>query len=116
MNIVFRVDSSSQMGTGHLMRCLTLADKLKQRGHDIFFVCRDLEGNLISLIKYPKYILSKNNNFNSDDLYLNWLGATQEQDASQTTNVISKDTDVLIVDSYALDETWHKQLRLVVVC
>jgi spore coat polysaccharide biosynthesis predicted glycosyltransferase SpsG len=64
MNTVFKVDSSSQMGIGHLMCCLTLADKLKQHDHDIFFVCRDLEENLISLFKYPKYILSKNNNFN----------------------------------------------------
>lgn len=111
MNIVFRVDSSSQMGVGHLMRCLTLANKLTQHGYDIFFVCRDLEGNLISLIKYPAYILSKNNNFNSDDLYLNWLGATQEQDAEQTIKAVSEDIDILLVDSYALDEEWHKQLR-----
>ncbi len=31
MNIVFRVDSSSQMGVGHLMRCMTLADELKKK-------------------------------------------------------------------------------------
>jgi len=54
--------------------------------------------------------LPKNDNFQSDGLYLNWLGATQEQDAEQTIKVIPKNTDLLIVDSYALDEIWHKKL------
>lgn len=111
MNISFRVDSSSEMGLGHLMRCLTLADELKKQNHDIVFICRELTNNLISIIKYPVLVLPKGINFKSDDLYLNWLGATQEQDANQTIEVISKNTDILIVDSYALDEIWHKKLR-----
>jgi len=93
------------------MRCLTLADELKKKNHDVAFICRELMGNLITLIKYPVLILPKDDNFQSDDLYLTWLGATQEQDAKQTIEVISKNTDILIVDSYALDEIWHKQLR-----
>jgi UDP-2,4-diacetamido-2,4,6-trideoxy-beta-L-altropyranose hydrolase len=111
MNVSFRVDSSNQIGLGHLMRCLTLADELNKKNHDVAFICRELTGNLISLIKYPVLILPKDNNFQSHDLYLTWLGATQEQDAKQTIEVISKKTEILIVDSYALDETWHKELR-----
>ena len=111
MKVVFRVDASLKMGTGHVMRCLTLANELKQQNHEIVFICRDLTHNLISLIKYPVLALPKNDNFQSDDLYLNWLGATQEQDAEQTIKAIPKNTDLLIVDSYALDEIWHKKLR-----
>jgi len=92
------------------MRCLTLANELKQQNHEIVFICRELTGNLILLIKYPVLVLPKNDNFQSDSLYLNWLGATQEQDAEQTIKVIPKNTDLLIVDSYASDEIWHKQL------
>ena len=110
MKVVFRVDASLQMGTGHVMRCLTLANELKQQNHEIVFICRELTGNLILLIKYPVLVLPKNDNFQSDGLYLNWLGATQEQDAEQTIKVIPKNTDLLIVDSYASDEIWHKQL------
>ena len=111
MKVIFRVDASLEMGTGHVMRCLTLANELKQQNHEIVFICRELTGNLILLIKYPVLVLPKNDNFQSDGLYLNWLGATQEQDAEQTIKVIPKNIDLLIVDSYALDEIWHKQLK-----
>ena len=111
MNVSFRVDSSNKIGIGHLMRCLTLADELSKQNHDVVFICRELTGNLITLINYLVLILPKDGNFQSDDLYLTWLGATQEQDAKQTIEVISKNTDILIVDSYALDEIWHKKLR-----
>ena len=111
MKVVFRVDASLQMGIGHVMRCLPLANELKQQNHEIIFICRELTGNLISLINHSVLVLPKNDNFQSDSLYLNWLGATQEQDAEQTIKVIPKNTNLLIVDSYALDEIWHKQLR-----
>ena len=50
MNVVFRVDSSSQMGAGHFMRCLTLADELEKQNHNATFICRELKGNLIKSI------------------------------------------------------------------
>lgn len=111
MIVVFRVDSSSLMGLGHLMRCLTLADELHKKNYKVFFICRELTGNLISLIKYTVLKLPRDDNFKSNDLYLNWLGASQEQDAVQTIRIIPQSVDLLIVDSYALDERWHKQLR-----
>ena len=110
MKVIFRVDASLEMGIGHVMRCLTLANELKQQNHEIIFICRELTGNHILLIKYPVLVLPKNDNFQSDGLYLNWLGVTQEQDAEQTIKVIPKNIDLLIVDSYALDEIWHKKL------
>ena len=112
MNIVFRVDSSNQMGLGHLMRCLTLANEFKKQKHHVTFLCRELVGNFILLIKHPVLILPRDNNFQSDDLYLDWLGATQLQDAEQVIKIIPKNADALIVDSYALNEIWHRKLKL----
>jgi spore coat polysaccharide biosynthesis predicted glycosyltransferase SpsG len=40
MRIALRADASSQIGTGHVMRSLTLADALAQRhGATCTFVC-----------------------------------------------------------------------------
>ena len=111
MRIVFRVDASLKMGTGHVMRCLTIANEFKLQSHEIFFICRELPGNLIPLIKFPVLVLPNNEAFQADDLYLNWLGASQEQDFEHTIKVIPKNIDLLIVDNYALDEIWHKKLR-----
>ena len=63
MRVVFRVDASSQMGTGHVMRCLALANELQQQNHEIFFICRELTGNHIILINFPVLVLPKNDNF-----------------------------------------------------
>lgn len=35
MRVVFRADSGIEQGTGHVMRCLTLAEELMTRGHEV---------------------------------------------------------------------------------
>ena len=50
-NNVIRVDASHSIGTGHLIRCLTLAESLRQAGFAILFKARNLPGNLNKLIK-----------------------------------------------------------------
>ena len=51
MNIAFRADASLYMGTGHVMRCLTLAQALRGDGADCLFVTRMLPGNLANRIR-----------------------------------------------------------------
>lgn len=108
MNIVFRVDSSSRIGLGHLMRCLTLAGELNREGVQITFICRWLQTNLIG---HDVIMLPTDHSFQSDNLYLNWLGASEIQDAEQTIEIIPENTDLIIVDSYALGKEWHQMLR-----
>jgi len=124
MRIVFRTDASVLIGTGHVMRCLTLANLLSQYGHDCLFISRSHEGNLNELIKKkgfrliqlyaPKYFDLSMQNVN-EDMYATWLGVPWEDDAYQSLNaVMSFSPDWLIVDHYALDAKWERIMSEVV--
>ncbi|MDK2776148.1 MAG: UDP-2,4-diacetamido-2,4,6-trideoxy-beta-L-altropyranose hydrolase [Pseudomonadota bacterium] len=120
MLVVFRTDASVQIGTGHVMRCLTLADELTREGYNCWFVCREHKGNLGDLIRSKGYGLSllpvqdySESIFenNSQDDYMSWLGASWQEDANQTLNAIkSLNPDWLVVDHYALDAEWEGRL------
>jgi UDP-2,4-diacetamido-2,4,6-trideoxy-beta-L-altropyranose hydrolase len=115
--IAFRTDASNQIGTGHFMRCLTLADGLKQRGAKIRFVSRYLPEYLRSMLMEKGYEVvlhdSAQNNSALDELaHANWLKVSQAQDATETIQVLSDETwDWIIVDHYALDARWESMLR-----
>jgi len=119
MKVVFRVDASLQMGTGHVMRCLTLAQALKYNEANIEFICRKHEGNLIDKIRLNGFnvheleVLEKvDDKLAHSHSHSHWLGATQQQDAGACINIFKvKKTDWLIVDHYALDEQWQKRLK-----
>lgn len=51
MKVLFRVDASRQIGIGHIMRCLALAEALKLRGCDSIFLTRDYGGLAINIIQ-----------------------------------------------------------------
>ncbi|RQO36088.1 UDP-2,4-diacetamido-2,4,6-trideoxy-beta-L-altropyranose hydrolase [Herminiimonas sp. KBW02] len=115
--IAFRVDASNLIGTGHLMRCITLADGLKQKGRRTRFVSRNLPDYLCSMLKEKKHevaqLPSSVSNIASDDLkHSSWLECEQEQDAVDTANALGGETwDWIVVDHYALDHRWESMLR-----
>jgi UDP-2,4-diacetamido-2,4,6-trideoxy-beta-L-altropyranose hydrolase len=115
MNIAFRVDVSGQIGTGHFMRCLTLADALKHREAFIRFICRDLPEHFQQMLtaKGHEFILLAASAEATDNLaHASWLGTSQMADARATIHALAdKPCDWLIVDHYALDECWETRLR-----
>jgi UDP-2,4-diacetamido-2,4,6-trideoxy-beta-L-altropyranose hydrolase len=117
MNIIFRVDASLQMGTGHVMRCLTLAQVLKDNGANVKFICRKHEGNLIDKICLNGFVVYELELYGETEVdnklaHSHWLGATQQKDADNCIDTFkSKKIDWLIVDHYALDQRWQKRLK-----
>lgn len=118
MNIVFRVDSSRTIGSGHLMRCLSLAANLKKEYNaNIYFICRDLDGNLARLVLDNRYNLILLNRTEFNEIlqgYGKWLTVTQKYDAEECIAILRQKSifaDKLIIDSYAIDSEWEKMLR-----
>lgn len=116
MDILIRVDSSSLIGSGHLMRCLTLAQQYRKEGNSVTFLCRDLEGNLAGLVNEREFQLHILPVAEKDDTligYGKWLTVTQERDATETIAFTKKmgKVDRLVVDSYAIDEQWENLVR-----
>lgn len=106
MKVIFRSDASIEIGSGHLMRCLTLADQLAAHGADIVFACRDLEGAMHGLVAERGYSVANLR-----------VAATssQESDAAATAYAIRehflREADWLVVDNYELDACWENAMR-----
>ena len=123
MNIIFRVDASTQLGSGHVMRCLALAERLREKDAFVQFISQAHEGNLNNLINEHGFevieLAKPSNNVGLDrpittDIksYKKPLIITEEQDAQDTINLImGKKINWLIVDHYSLSKKWEKQLR-----
>ena len=133
MQIAFRADASLQIGSGHVMRCLTLADALKAQGAQCHFICRPHLGHLTEVIRERRHKVNslampvqaaraaiKNSSTKAHDLQSNqqhepihaaWLGSSWETDAQETAAVLaSLQPDWLVVDHYALDRRWEDAL------
>ncbi len=94
MNILIRADSSSTIGTGHIMRDLVLAKQFSK--DNIIFATQNLKGNINYKIDEDGYknIALKSNNVNE----LNSLIKTYK-------------IDMLIIDNYGINYTFEKSIK-----
>ncbi len=130
MRVAVRTDAAVHIGTGHVMRCLTLADQLRASGAEVVFVCREHQGHLCSFIEIKGYRVARlpqaQGAGGSDagdqpsprrlpenkQSYAAWLGVDWTLDAKQTLAVLGEGVwDWLIVDHYGLDGRWHGTMR-----
>jgi len=111
MKFVFRADASIEIGTGHVIRCLTLADAITAKGASCEFICRDHPGNLIEQIcgkGYTVHSLPMRSDSDKDLKHSLWLGATQLQDAQSCAAILTElKPDWIVSDHYALDFRWE---------
>ena len=123
MNVVFRVDASIQMGMGHMVRCLTLAEGLKQNHFNVSFLSQLLSGEHYRTVEtrgFPIFNFPALNNdpldqgrdgsaSNAHRLEVDW-----QHDSDNAVIALSSMRpmpDWLIVDHYALDRRWEKSVR-----
>ena len=120
MNVIIRVDSSITIGSGHVLRCLTLADNIRAEGGECYFICRNHSGNLAKLIEDKGYTVHLLPAPSSKIEVLEyevsschkWLGASWLEDAVDCSSILSTyQVDWLVVDHYALDYRWESHLR-----
>lgn len=102
LRVLVRADASVETGTGHVVRCATLAEALSKRGAEVVFVCRDLPGHLNDWLVQKGFSV--------------WTWA--DADPAGTSALFAKlqavehlPFDWLIVDHYGLDSHWENQLR-----
>ena len=116
MNIAIRVDASYEIGAGHVMRCLTLADGFKRNGANSVFICREHKGHLKTLINQKGYeCFLLNNTFDVYDNVLEayesprhvaWLGAPWEEDTQEIKKIFNPNDSVIksaTTDEYQMD-------------
>lgn len=116
MKIIFRVDSSYKIGSGHVMRCLTLAQALSRKSGEVLFICRDFSGNLISHISsmgFPVEVLPDHHTTPSGEVpnHADLLSVSWITDARQCSEIVRLfKPDWIVVDNYALDYRWEEHL------
>lgn len=94
MNILIRADSSSYIGTGHIMRDLVLAKEFKNK--NIIFATQDLVGNINHKIIEAGYKIE----------------LLKSNDFEELNDLIKKlNIDMVIIDNYDIDYNFEKKLK-----
>ncbi|ARP94070.1 UDP-2,4-diacetamido-2,4,6-trideoxy-beta-L-altropyranose hydrolase [Bordetella genomosp. 13] len=101
-SLVIRADASEVVGTGHVYRCLALADEARMCDWAVAFICRAAPGHLGELLAARGYRV----HFVDDDE--DW-----EVDARAASHVLRSigTVDWLVVDHYGLDARWESAVR-----
>ncbi|GGL54463.1 UDP-2,4-diacetamido-2,4,6-trideoxy-beta-L-altropyranose hydrolase [Sporolactobacillus putidus] len=114
-NIGIRVDASVCIGSGHIMRCLTLANQLKRAEINVVFFCRELKGNLNTLVRQNGFKIVELRSIGEaeESNIWQWYDENWFEDARELLNLFRDEKllpDLLIVDHYGLDEKWETVL------
>jgi len=94
--VLFRANSSSTIGTGHIMRDLVLASKYEKNGYTIVFVTQNLNGNINDKILSYNYKVE----------------IVKDNTLKQFQRIIDKyKPKIIVIDSYDINYTFEKELK-----
>jgi UDP-2,4-diacetamido-2,4,6-trideoxy-beta-L-altropyranose hydrolase len=95
MRVLFRADASVAIGSGHIVRCATMAQALVEGGHGVEFICRSLPGDLNGWLTARGFRVRR-------------ITATSNDDAVACRDAIGGHRfDWLVVDHYELAAEWE---------
>lgn len=116
--IIFRTDASLSIGTGHVRRCLVVADNFRKQGIGSIFLCRDIEGELSDFIKNEGFEVHLLKGFS--DPPKDKICFEQRKDALECLHYI-KEAKAIFIDHYGLDKEFetiiktHTQAKVIVL-
>ena len=121
MRVAIRADASLQIGTGHVMRCLTLAERLRAGGAEVLFLCRELPGHQCDAIdargfrvhRLPAVPVNAASSAaaSGEPTHAHWLVVDWETDTRECAAALPWRPDWLVLDHYGLDARWQRALR-----
>ncbi|MFB2866220.1 UDP-2,4-diacetamido-2,4,6-trideoxy-beta-L-altropyranose hydrolase [Aeromonas sp. MdU4] len=112
--VAFRLDAGADIGLGHLMRCLAIADRLKTAGAECHFLCHALPKQLLPMLQRHHHhsLLALDDEGPLPDLQPDWLVFDHYQIDREIEKRLAVHCDqVLVIDDLA-DRPHHCQLLL----
>ncbi len=97
-----RVESDEKIGTGHLMRCLTIANSLRKKGNQVYFISKNMSEESRKILESNKFSVEK--------LDYKRKKFDYKIDAKYTIEIIKKEmknSTFLIIDNYDIDKKWE---------
>lgn len=103
----FRVDINSDIGAGHLMRCIAIASACERAGHRVCFISNATSESYLSKIDAFEFPFAVLNDTNND------TGSTVELEQIESLLSDNSAPCILIIDGYQFDSDYRQQFQVI---
>lgn len=106
----FRADASANIGSGHIMRCLAIAEELTSRQKKVGFISAQMTPEMTKKLEdlgIPLWMISPQGPKSSSEKHFHshWLNGNESEDARWTLQAMREPCEGLTIDHYGIGET-----------